>query len=74
MTHSLSLFSNPGLNDRLKAAKSKTTVVAFIIMPAATHSFNVEALKGQAVTKQLHTTVNEIRDRIGKRIYETALR
>ncbi|SAM08661.1 hypothetical protein [Absidia glauca] len=62
------------LNDRLKAAKSKTTVVAFIIMPAATHSFNVEALKGQAVTKQLHTTVNEIRDRIGKRIYETALR
>ncbi|KAI9302956.1 glycogen synthase [Cunninghamella echinulata] len=62
------------LNDRLKAAKSKTTVVAFIIMPAATHSYNVEALKGQAVTKQLQNTVKEIQDRIGKRVYESALR
>ncbi|KAI8364364.1 glycogen synthase [Radiomyces spectabilis] len=62
------------LNERLKAAKSKTTVVAFIIMPAATHSFNVEALKGQAVTKQLRETVNDVQDRIGKRIYEKALR
>ncbi|KAI8065701.1 glycogen synthase [Gongronella butleri] len=62
------------LNQRLKAAKSKTTVVAFMIMPTATHSFNVEALKGQAVTKQLHGTVSEIQHRIGKRIYEAALR
>ncbi|ORX56312.1 glycogen synthase [Hesseltinella vesiculosa] len=62
------------LNNRLKAAKSKTTVVAFIIMPTVTRSFNVEALKGQAVTKQLDATVAEIQDRIGKRIYETALR
>lgn len=62
------------LNDRLKAAKSNTTVVAFIVMPAATRSFNVEALKGQAVTKQLRETVNEIQSRIGKRIYESALR
>ncbi|GAA5797159.1 glycogen synthase isoform 1 [Helicostylum pulchrum] len=62
------------LNDRLKAAKSSTTVVAFIVMPAATRSFNVEALKGQAVTKQLRETVNEIQSRIGKRIYEDALR
>ncbi|KAI7866406.1 glycogen synthase [Spinellus fusiger] len=62
------------LNHRLRAAKSKTTVVAFIIMPAATHSFNVEALKGQAVTKQLRGTVEEIQDRIGRRIYEKALR
>ncbi|KAI8379281.1 glycogen synthase [Radiomyces spectabilis] len=62
------------LNDRLKAAQSNTTVVAFIIMPAPTHSYNVEALKGQAVTKQLRETVNEIQDRIGHRIYEKALR
>jgi glycogen(starch) synthase len=62
------------LNERLKAAKSNTTVVAFMIMPAATHSFNVEALKGQAVTKQLKETVNEVQHRIGKRIYESALR
>lgn len=63
-----------GLNGRLKAARSSTTVVAFIIMPAATHSFNVEALKGQAVTKQLRETVNDVQDRIGKRIFEKALR
>ncbi|KAI8062436.1 glycogen synthase [Gongronella butleri] len=62
------------LNERLKAAKSKTTVVAFLILPGSTHSFNVEALKGQAVTKQLRATVDEIQDRIGKRIYEKALR
>jgi glycogen(starch) synthase len=63
-----------GLNDRLRAAKSNTTVVVFLVMPAATSSFNVEALKGQAVTKQLRETVNEIQDRIGKRIFESALR
>lgn len=50
------------------------TVVAFIIMPATTHSFTVEALKGQAVTKQLKETVSGIQDRIGKRIFENALR
>lgn len=43
-------------------------------MPGSTHSFNVEALKGQAVTKQLRSTVDEIQDRIGRRIYEKALR
>ncbi|KAI8636419.1 glycogen synthase [Parasitella parasitica] len=62
------------LNDRLKAAKSNITVVVFLVMPAATRSFNVEALKGQAVTKQLRETVNEIQDRIGKRIFESALK
>ncbi|KAI9321375.1 glycogen synthase [Dichotomocladium elegans] len=62
------------LNHRLKAARSNVTVVSFIIMPAATHSFNVEALKGQAVTKQLRETVNDVQDRIGRQIYERALR
>ncbi|KAI9252597.1 glycogen synthase [Sporodiniella umbellata] len=62
------------LNHRLKSSGSKMTVVAFIIMPTATHSFNVEALKGQAVTRQLHTTVSEIQHRMGKVIYEHALR
>ncbi|CAM0142722.1 unnamed protein product [Umbelopsis sp. WA50703] len=62
------------LNHRLQAAGSPVTVVAFIIMPANTHSFTVEALKGQAVTKQLKETVSQIQDRIGKRIFENALR
>ncbi|KAH8556427.1 glycogen synthase [Umbelopsis sp. PMI_123] len=62
------------LNHRLQASGSPMTVVAFIIMPANTHSFTVEALKGQAVTKQLKETVSDIQDRIGKRIFENALR
>jgi glycogen synthase len=41
------------LNARLKQAGVDVTVVAFMIMPAPTNNFNVEALKGQAVMKQL---------------------
>lgn len=67
-------YSLLGLNARLKSSGSKMTVVAFLIMPTATHSFNVEALKGQAVTRQLRGTVSEIQDRVGKAIYENALR
>lgn len=53
---------------------SKTTVVAFIIMPASTHSYTIEALKGQAVTKQLRDTVTEIQNRIGNRLFEMTAR
>ncbi|CAG8441032.1 6956_t:CDS:2 [Diversispora eburnea] len=62
------------LNTRLKQSNSSVTVVAFVIMPAATQSFAVEALKGQAVTKQLQETVKDITDRIGQRIFEKAAR
>lgn len=49
-------------------------MVAFIIMPAATNNYHVEALKGQAVTKQLHDVVNQVTRRVGERIYDRALR
>lgn len=62
------------LNHRLQKMGSKTTVVAFIIMPAATNSYTIEALKGQAVIKQLRDTVTEIQNRIGNRIFEHAAR
>ncbi|OZJ06261.1 Glycogen [starch] synthase [Bifiguratus adelaidae] len=62
------------LNHRLREIQSPMTVVAFIIMPGRTESFAVEALKGQALTKALRETVREIQDRVGKKIYETALR
>ncbi|KJE88514.1 glycogen synthase [Capsaspora owczarzaki ATCC 30864] len=62
------------LNHRLKAAGSKMTVVAFLIMPAPTNNFNVEALRGQAVTKQLSDSVADIQKAVGKRIFEAALR
>ncbi|CED83554.1 glycogen synthase [Phaffia rhodozyma] len=62
------------LNHMLKESGSKTTVVAFIIMPAATQSYTIEALKGQAVTKQLQDTVDEIKNRVGNRLFEHAAR
>lgn len=62
------------LNHRLKSSGSKTTVVAFIIMPAQTHSLTVEALKGQAVIKSLRDTVDVIERNIGRRIFERSLK
>ena len=61
------------LNHRLKVSGSKMTVVAFIIMPAQTHSLTVEALKGQAVIKSLRDTVSVIEGEVGKRLFERAL-
>ncbi|PPQ78889.1 hypothetical protein CVT25_002377 [Psilocybe cyanescens] len=62
------------LNFQLQKAGSDVTIVAFIIMPAATHSYTIEALKGQAVTKQLRDTVTEIQNRIGARLFDHAAR
>ena len=61
------------LNHRLKTSGSKTTVVAFIIMPAQTTSLTVEALKGQAVVKSLRDTIGMIEKGIGRRVYERCL-
>lgn len=62
------------LNHFLKAAGSDTTVVAFLIFPAKTNNFNVESLRGHAVTKQLRDTINQVQQEVGKRMYETCLR
>jgi glycogen(starch) synthase len=43
-------------------------------MPARTQSFNIEALKGQAVVKQLREVVNDIQHSVGQRIFEQAAR
>lgn len=77
-------FSNKGadlfieslarLNHRLKEIDSDVTVVAFIIMPTKTNNFNVESLRGQAISKQLRETVNEVQKDIGNRLYEICLR
>jgi len=63
-----------GLNYRLQKVGSNVTIVAFVIMPASTHSYTIEALKGQAVTKQLRDTVTEIQNRIGARLFDHAAR
>ncbi|TGZ32229.1 Glycogen [starch] synthase [Temnothorax longispinosus] len=49
------------------------TVVAFLIFPAKTNNFNVESLRGHAVTKSLRDTINDIQQKIGKRMYELCL-
>ncbi|PRT56633.1 Glycogen [starch] synthase [Wickerhamiella sorbophila] len=62
------------LNHRLKSSGSNKTVVAFIIMPAATHSYTVETLKGQAVMKSLESTIDGIQAKIGRRLLEHCCR
>lgn len=62
------------LNQRLKHYNSSVTVVGFFIMNAQTKSLNVDALKGQAVSKQLRAAVAEVQGKIGKRIFEQAAR
>lgn len=61
------------LNYRLQSSGSATTIVAFIITPAQTHSYTIDSLKGQAVTKQLKDTVTEIQNRIGSRLFDMAV-
>jgi len=50
------------------------TVVAFLIFPTPTNSFNVESLKGHAITKGLKDTIDAVQKDIGKRLYEKCLR
>lgn len=50
------------------------TVVAFIIMPAATNNYNVDALRGHAVTKKLKEAVEIVTKSIGERLFDAALR
>jgi glycogen(starch) synthase len=61
------------LNHMLKVSGSDKTVVAFLIFPARTNNFNVETLRGQAVVKSLRDTINEIQEKVGKRIYDICL-
>eukprot|EP00835_Amoeboradix_gromovi_P004539 NODE_359_length_10180_cov_0.431703.p1 type:complete len:648 gc:universal NODE_359_length_10180_cov_0.431703:8558-6615(-) len=62
------------LNWRLKESKSKMTVVAFIITHASNQSYTVDSMKGQAVVKQLQATVEDVQQKIGKRLYEMCLK
>ncbi|XP_043536039.1 glycogen [starch] synthase, muscle-like isoform X1 [Chiloscyllium plagiosum] len=59
------------LNYLLRTHQSRVTVIAFFIMPARTNNFNVETLKGQAVRKQLWDTANAVKEKFGKKLYES---
>merc|ERR1719427_75206 len=68
------LESMARLNYLLKSSNSDTTVVAFMIFPAQTNNSNVQALKGQAIVKQLKETVDDIKDQIGDKLFDFCLR
>ncbi|XP_023653653.2 glycogen [starch] synthase, muscle-like [Paramormyrops kingsleyae] len=61
------------LNYLLRVKNSDVTVIAFFIMPARTNNFNVESLKGQAVRKQLWDTAQTVKEKFGKKLYESLL-
>ncbi|KPJ19685.1 Putative glycogen [starch] synthase [Papilio machaon] len=61
------------LNHYLKSSGSETTVIAFLIFPAKTNYFNVESLRGHAVTKALRDTIQDIQQKIGRRMYDICL-
>uniref|UniRef100_A0A6V7WI74 Glycogen [starch] synthase n=2 Tax=Meloidogyne TaxID=189290 RepID=A0A6V7WI74_MELEN len=81
-------FSNKGgdffiealasLNHMLQTSTEKrvsgVTVVAFIIYPAAAHSFNVDTLRGQAVCKQLRETIVKLKENMASRLFDSCLR
>lgn len=50
------------------------TVVAFMIFPTKTNNFNVESLRGQALTKSLRDTIHDVQQNIGQRMYDVCLR
>ncbi len=62
------------LNQRLRHENSKVTVVAFIIMPAPTNNFCVEALRGHFMSEELRDTCDVIQREVGKRIFEATAR
>ncbi len=41
---------------------------------ARANSFNVESLRGQAVTKQLRETIDKLKDQIGQRMFDSCLK
>ncbi|XP_066964837.1 glycogen [starch] synthase isoform X4 [Macrobrachium rosenbergii] len=61
------------LNHYMKASGTDKTVIAFMIFPAKTNNFNIESLRGQAITKSLRDTIHDIQAKIGKRMYDICL-
>lgn len=62
------------LNYYLQQHHMDVTVVAFLIFPAQTNSFNVDSFRAQAIVKQLRETVNSIQGDMGHRLFEVCLR
>jgi glycogen(starch) synthase len=62
------------LNYRLKKNHSDITVVAFIIMPGDSQTYNVESIQGQSVRREIRETCNQIVEKISSKIFEDIMR
>jgi len=62
------------LNHYLKACASDVTVITFIIFPTKNTSFNVDSLKGHAITKSLQEIIGNIQTKVGSRMYDLCSR
>lgn len=58
----------------LQQSKTDTTVVVFLVFPCKTNNFNVESLRGQAISKQIRDTVEKVQKNAGQVILEHVLR
>jgi len=58
------------LNYLLKKDNIDITVVAFIIMPGETNSYNVESIKGQSIRREILETCDRITHNISERLYQ----
>lgn len=70
----LYLESLARLNHMLQTVQSDVTVVAFVIMPAKTNNFNIEALRGQAVVKRMTDAVEDTKKKIGQKMLDSLMR
>eukprot|EP01125_Pyxidicula_operculata_P001266 TRINITY_DN11171_c0_g1_i1.p1 TRINITY_DN11171_c0_g1~~TRINITY_DN11171_c0_g1_i1.p1 ORF type:complete len:643 (+),score=140.55 TRINITY_DN11171_c0_g1_i1:50-1978(+) len=61
------------LNYMLQQEKSPITVVAFIIMPGKTNSYNVESIEGQSIRREIRDTCDRIVKNINARLYESIM-
>ncbi len=59
------------LNQRMKADRTTTTVVAFIITRAAYRTLNVDTLNRQAMFNELHDACEDIKEEMGTRLFHT---
>ncbi|CAB4067182.1 GYS [Lepeophtheirus salmonis] len=58
------------LNFMLQQSGTDRTIVVFLIFPAMNKGFNVESLRGHAVTKALKDTIDKVQKEIGERMFD----
>jgi glycogen(starch) synthase len=61
------------LNHLLKQENSDMTIVAFIIMPGNTNSYNVESIRGQSVRREINETCLKITNNIAERLFKSIM-